>query len=310
LIPVNVSPPIIPFRETIVYVNAKDRKGLCDSGHLKNQLNESKDSDQIGPDGLVEMHSNDKRITIWLKAKPLPTDLTKFLEDNVQSLKLLTRLNQNKINVSQKESIDALVEFKTNFENKLLSLSGQGNNEGTLNCENILNKIVCFGPNKYGPNILVNMMQENDEDEYLNVWSILDSCVNRNIAESMKSLEISSKSKNNNIFNEYENSITFGFNLFAAKGPICEEPVQGVAIIIEKFQIDEFAIGSLNESNNSNNNESLNYNEVTEEKKVQTKVHTTQCISLMKEVSEYIKNMLIKSKIVKKGLKLLKLKGM
>ena len=103
----------------------------------------------------------------------------------------------------------------------------------------------------------------------------------------MKTLELSPKSKPNNVFNEYENSITFGFNLFAAKGPICEEPVQGVAIMIEKFQINESTTDSLNESTNINGNESsLSADEVVlGEKRIQTKVHTTQCISLMKEVN-------------------------
>lgn len=276
MIPVNVSPPIIPFRETIISQSAKDRKLIADTAsHQSNQHKYQQESDQTenvkdktGPDGRIEIQSNDKRITIWVKAKPLPAELTKFLEDNVQTLKLL---NQNKSNLNNnKESVDLLVEFRKKFNDALQSINTSI--EDTFDWKSILNKIISFGPNKYGPNILVSLI--GDEDT--NVWAILDNIINKNLSESLKKLELSSKTKNSTVFHEYENSLTFGFNLFTAKGPICEEPLQGIAIFIEKFQIDE----QLNDSLSNECNASVNSQEL--ETKT-SKVQTTQCISLMKE---------------------------
>jgi len=276
MIPVNVSPPIIPFRETIIAQSAKDRKLIAEtaSHHQSNQQKYQQESDQTenakdktGPDGRIEIQSNDKRITIWVKAKPLPVELTKFLEDNVQILKLL---NQNKSNLNNKESVDLLIEFKKKFNDILQSINTCS--EDSFDWKSILNKIISFGPNKYGPNILVNLI--GDEDT--NVWAVLDNIISKNLCESLKTLELSPKTKNSTMFHEYENSLTFGFNLFTAKGPICEEPLQGVSILIEKFQIDE----QLNDSLSNYCNVSVN-SEDTEKKT--SKVQTTQCISLMKE---------------------------
>ena len=38
-------------------------------------------------------------------------------------------------------------------------------------------------------------------------------------------------------FKDFENSFLFGFNLATSKGPLCEEPMQGVAFFIEKFHV-------------------------------------------------------------------------
>lgn len=48
---------------------------------------------------------------------------------------------------------------------------------------------------------------------------------------------------------EYETSIVFGFNLATAKGPICEEPMQGVVFFIDKFQVQQQQQVNLDESN-------------------------------------------------------------
>ena len=270
MIPVNVSPPIIPFRETIV-----PRIKTNEPSQQIQKPTEDLSKETVGPDGRIEIQSSDKRIKMGLKAKPLPNELTKFLEENVQSIKLLSRLNQNKLNASN-QNLDLLYEFKKSFKAKLESLNKDQTSEEKFDWVSILDKIVTFGPNRYGPNLLVNLIEDNKN---LTVWSMLN---NLNLTESLGNLELSPKVKNSTLFNEYENSITFGFNLFTAKGPICEEPVHGVVIFIEKFQVDEQ--NKLNESNNTDSNISVNEDEEDKVEKKFQKLQTTQFISLMKEV--------------------------
>lgn len=290
MVPVNVSPPIIPFRETIIprtksneqtqSIQQKPTQSQADEEDSK-QTEQLKNKETIGPDGRIEIQSSDKRIKMCLKAKPLPNELTKFLEENIQAIKLLSRLNQNKLNANQ--NLDSLHEFKKNLKSKLDLLVEEQTSEEKFDWRTILDRIVSFGPNRYGPNILVNLIDDNEKN--ITVWSVLNELASRNLHETLANLELSPKVKNSSLFNEYENSITFGFNLFTAKGPICEEPVHGVAILIEKFQVDEQI--KLNESLTAETSLMLNEEEDDAGEKIErkfTKAHTTQCISLMKEV--------------------------
>ncbi len=197
--PLSVSAPLIPFRETIVPPPEFDN------------VNEKIVSEPLAnPEGVVELQSFDKRATVACRARPLPAGCVQLLEESSAELKLLARLNTDKISPDS-ESLQLLTEFKTRL-GQLLAPSNWS-----------VQSILSFGPNA---NVLFNATASGSS-----VWTLLDSL----LAETGSR---ASPTRARLGLKELENSAVFGFNLAVAKGPICEEPMQGVAFFVDKLQAE------------------------------------------------------------------------
>lgn len=95
--------------------------------------------------------------------------------------------------------------FKSELK-KLFSEAGQ-------EWEKVFDKIWCFGPRRCGPNILFNLVDNYDRS----LWS--------------------SSTETIPVYSEYDSSFSNGFQLAALAGPLCEEPMMGVAFLVEKWEI-------------------------------------------------------------------------
>lgn len=235
---VNVSQPLIPFKETIVkpVKSNESTSNVKQDGNTSNQNTISNNPTTspttstsivqitVGAEGRVELTTSEKRaVRIVVRARPLPLGVTQYLEENSAVLKLLTKLNQNKLSVGAKDTSELLKIFKNDLEAKFVEAAANDEFYAAREWKNVVSRIISFGPNRYGPNMLINM---DDELGISSLWSILES----------SSAELRSS--------EYESNIIFGFNLATAKGPICEEPMQGVAFFVDKFQVTETAVSS------------------------------------------------------------------
>lgn len=256
---VNISQPIIPFKETIVKSSPKPE--LNTSSSNSNPSPTTTTNLIISADGLVELTSNDRKFKLHVRAKPLPLEVVEFIDENAALVKLLNRLGQNKITSGSDEMIKLLSDFKLNLREKFEQAAANDEYYSTRDFKNLLDGIMSFGPNRFGPNILVNL---TDDRSFTNVWEPLNATATAKAS-----------------FNEYENPIVFGFNLATAKGPICEEPVQGVVFFLEKFQIIDDREDVVNGVEKK-----LNLDDSTEaEKDRGNKMHSVgaQCISLMSQ---------------------------
>ncbi len=294
-IPITTSPPIIPFKETIVQmvkspdsITASTKEKTKTDFSFEDEKKETTEEDSgnhsfksnftVIQDGLIEAYSSDKKINLTVRAKPLPADITRYLEENSHLIRLLNKLNHNRESV-EKECIKILLDFK----NELRKMFDESN------WKNTIDRIISFGPNKNGPNVLVNSIDETTNS----VWSILSESSQKRITSTLR---------------EYENGVIFGFNLATSKGPICEEPMQGVAFFIEKFLVDdqkaqqileekgqeqllERELGqeleklTLKENGDEVNVEDLentSFQKIEKKMKMQTS-QTSQCLALMKE---------------------------
>lgn len=231
------------------------------SAVLNSQNNTSGTQIVIGEGGQIELLTSDQRgVKIVVRARPLPLEITQLLEKNATLLKSFYKLNQNKLSEElTKITNENLCKFKTDLEAEFVCQAENDEFYAREEWENVVDYIISFGPNRCGPNILVN---KDDEQNISNVWSIFGSN------------SVDSKS------NEYGNNLIFGFDLAMAKGPICEEPMQGVALFIEKFQINE----SVSDLDIKMSELDLT-NELYEKKQVFTAgSKTSSFISLMKDV--------------------------
>jgi len=209
------SAPIVPFRETIVQKLPSEIK-----------------SDE--PDSIT-ITTPDKRAKLTMRAVPLPEEIVKFIEGNNKPggpiralLEIESEDNDNdndpqEIQKSEKSKekdekiIDFLKRLREMFEN-----NGQ-------KWKAVFNKIVAFGPKRIGANILINNTQHLKIPQ---IWKSYGS----------KIFENNNKNEENGNENEeegmYISSILNGFQLGCLSGPLCEEPLIGIAFFLENLEID------------------------------------------------------------------------
>lgn len=211
---INVSPPIVPFRETVVPPPVVDM--VNEAIEEKNtQKKESVKSDETEESAVITIKTPNKMSTISIRAVPLPPAVTAFLEQNTGLLKeqdrsvCLLHSGESDSGLSS-DTITALCELKT----KLNDLFTEAGNEWN----DVVNQIWAFGPKKCGPNILLNRIPNYHRHS---VW--LTSPVG-NVTD--------------NPLSNYDSSFVSGFQLATFAGPLCEEPMMGVCFIVEEWTID------------------------------------------------------------------------
>ena len=205
-IDVNVSEPIVPFRETIVTPPKTDmvNEELGQDNQVLVADNETSDHDKT-----VTIQTPNKQCTFKIRAYPLPTNATELLQANTD---LLRAILDKELRIS----------LPTTAEEEILALKDKL--EKSLDTESDLpsscvNKIWSFGPKKCGPNILINGITDYDRHS---VWE-----------------KNSSLSLNKSTLTDFDNSIVSGFQLACTSGPLCEEPLMGVAFVIESCIVME-----------------------------------------------------------------------
>ncbi|XP_011690234.1 PREDICTED: elongation factor Tu GTP-binding domain-containing protein 1 [Wasmannia auropunctata] len=206
-IDVNVSDPIVPFRETIVPPPKLD---------MVNEAIEKKAAEVN-----LEIWTSNRQCRFEIDAKSLPENVTKLLEKNANLIKLLDSYcnryteengeyedisdgNQfNERSISDRKQKEAKI-FKNELGAAFLEAGWK---------DNILDKIWSFGPRKCGSNILLN------ETDY----------------RQKKFWE--QQNTNGDSRAVYDNSIVNGFQLATLAGPLCEEPMMGVCFVLKKWEI-------------------------------------------------------------------------
>ncbi|XP_076748657.1 elongation factor-like GTPase 1 [Xylocopa sonorina] len=205
---VNVSEPIVPFRETIVPPPKVD------------MMNETIEKKIEG--ASIGTWTANRQCYFEIDARPLPDKVTKILEKNVDLIKAF----HQHYGKSYPEKEDESETVSTNHKTKTLQSMSE-KKERALELfkielaaafheagqKDILDKIWSFGPRNCGPNILLN------ETDY----------------KHRKFWEGHSKSTDPRA--PYESSMVNGFQLATLAGPLCEEPMMGVCFVVKKWEI-------------------------------------------------------------------------
>ena len=200
---VNASSPIVPFRETIVLPPETDmvNEQLNDDNRVVTSAEEKKLKSGV----VVELQTADKRCTLKLRALPLPTAVTKLLEENFDLFRAL-----------EKETTDSMASATAErAEEVRLELTSALKDDPFL--REMVDQIWSFGPKKCGPNVLINNLPRFCEHH--SVWP---------------SRSASRKTEKAPHQFEYESSVVNGFQLATAAGPLCDEPLMGVAFILDE----------------------------------------------------------------------------
>ncbi len=196
-IEVNASQPIVPFRETIL-------------APLESLNDEAA--------GRIQITTSDKRFSLRLRAVSIPEEVTALLEDHVEIIKAMrqTRCGSDLLEstMAELEIEDVLSLQMRGKVTKLYARLDQAFRNA--NWGDAVNRILSFGPRRCGPNLLLNQ----SSTMLPNPWNKIphETATERSILEFLS-------------------SVINGFQLATLAGPLCEEPLHGVAFIVEDVSI-------------------------------------------------------------------------
>ncbi|KAM5353852.1 hypothetical protein ACJ41O_000502 [Fusarium nematophilum] len=197
--------PIVPYRETIVRAE-----------EMRPPVNK-----ELGR-GAVVATTSSKQVTITLRVQPLPADVTDFLGKNADAIKQLYDRKANAED-SEGEEIEAETDVTASntlsvedFKKQLKEKLERG--KGREVWKDRLDKIVAFGPRRTGPNFLVDATADGIFPKAFAAEKTTDAAPRA--GESLHPSHLADK-------------ISYAFQLAAAQGPLCNEPLQGVAVFVE-----------------------------------------------------------------------------
>ncbi|KAM5293138.1 elongation factor-like GTPase 1 isoform 1-T1 [Ctenodactylus gundi] len=219
---ISVSEPIIPFRETITKPPRVDmvneeigkQQKVAVIHQTKEDQSRIPEGVQVDSDGLITITTPNRLATLYVRALPLPEEVTQLLEEScdlIRSLEQLTSsLDEDRNTQVYQKTQEKVWEFKGRLEQHLTGRKWR----------NTVDQIWSFGPRKCGPNILVN----RSEDFQSSVWTGLDGRASKEASR----------------YRDLGNSIVSGFQLATLSGPMCEEPLMGVCFVLEKWDLSKF----------------------------------------------------------------------
>ncbi|OAX83835.1 hypothetical protein ACJ72_01792 [Emergomyces africanus] len=223
---------IVPYRETII--NAPE-------------MAPPKNPDL--PRGTVLNVSPSNQLTIQLRIQPLPVGVTEFLTKHAATIKRFYTQKRTGANATVEEDdfhgdIDGqgdgsngetaarkILSIKE-FKKELQSAFDESQDEKHI-WRDIVNRIVEFGPRRLGPNILVDSTLTSSCDKLL-----LDNATQnlQNEAAHQDTSEASSDHQRRSM-GLFSDKISYAFQLATAQGPLCSEPIQGIAVFVEDVSV-------------------------------------------------------------------------
>ena len=153
----------------------------------------------------VELQTANKQSNITIKAVPLPAEVVRLLEDSADILKALDK-QRGILTSSTMQEVERLKKELEKHLDACETFKGS--------CE----RIWSLGPKQCGPNLLINLTDYKSRE----VWP--GSPPARDGADKRA---------------EMESSLVQGFQLATLAGPLCEEPMMGLAFLVESWQVRE-----------------------------------------------------------------------
>lgn len=213
----NVSAPIVPFRETIILPPTTDivNEAIVEPNQpirpntWKNETTPTDDDTHV-----IDIDIGSDLCQLKIRAIPLPEDATKLLEDSSDVLKIIGRFFGRKLDRHRCHLTAHMSGRVRDFREKLGSVFGLSEDW----TEDTVDHMWAFGPRLVGPNILLN---RNDGSEWPSLWDCLQEECDMSKLVSW----------------DVKQGVINGFQLATEAGPLCEEPMRGVCFTIEHIQV-------------------------------------------------------------------------
>ncbi|KAK8022359.1 elongation factor Tu GTP binding domain-containing protein [Apiospora rasikravindrae] len=211
--------PIVPYRETIV--RAEEMKPPANK--------------ELGRGAVVGVTSS-KQVSITLRVRPLPDNVTEFLLKNSGAIKRLYNEKKAAAEGIEVSSESGDVQEDVDIDDDVRDGKGLSHDElkqqlqaaletgkGREAWKGVIDKIAAFGPRRIGPNLLIDATKEG-------------GCLSKVFGTNNTNNSLGADDSLN--ASHLSDKITYGFQLATNQGPLCNEPVRGIAVIIEDIQIE------------------------------------------------------------------------
>jgi len=225
---------IVPYREGIVKAE---------------EMNPPRDA-ALGR-GKIEAVTTSKQVTVRMAVRPLPEAVTQFLIKNAGAIKKLysqrkaeeeRRIRSLSANgdgdeattekTGEGDRIEEAVDTENgavlsmdDYKKQLTEAFAEAKAEKEI-WHDVVEKIASFGPRRTGPNLLIDATSENICGKFLREsHEQSDNSESTNDALNLRPQDFSDK-------------ISYAFQLATHQGPLCNEPMQGVAVFLEAVTIN------------------------------------------------------------------------
>ncbi|KAF8440895.1 P-loop containing nucleoside triphosphate hydrolase protein [Boletus edulis BED1] len=216
---IQASDPIVPFRETIV--RAPDMA----SPKTRNAVR-----------GTMKGSSSQNILTFTLRSAPLPDSILLFIQQNLATLRLLlherkatdrgTSDGNSVIDGDHPEVLGNLVHVPSVKPEQFWVAMKEKCTEAGGEWVDIVDRIWAFGPQGAGGCLLIDA--RND---------VIPTSLKRRLMRD----QVPDTSRTDNVLQrnfDFAGYIETGFQLATFQGPLCAEPVEGVAYFVEDVQVD------------------------------------------------------------------------
>ncbi|KAA1479454.1 P-loop containing nucleoside triphosphate hydrolase protein [Dentipellis sp. KUC8613] len=217
---IHASKPIVPFRETAIKASEMAPPKTPNA-----------------PRGTILASSYLNIVSFTIRAMPLPIAVTTFIRDNVSVLKMLqserAALEDSAANLADEDeeatiSGDVIQRPTVRAEDFWVKLEVLFQKAGA-EWANVVNSIWAFGPHGAGECILIDTRVNNIHNS---LRSKLDRARQGDGAAKER----------DQLARDVDSHIETGFQIATFQGPLCAEPVQGVAYFLERVKIDKAGV--------------------------------------------------------------------
>ncbi|KAI2639471.1 P-loop containing nucleoside triphosphate hydrolase protein [Hypomontagnella submonticulosa] len=208
--------PIVPYRETIVRADEMRPPANKELGR-----------------GVVVGTTSSKQVSVTIRVRPLPANVTEFLLKNPGSIRRLyaegrvpEATEQNGVDGVEQaiEADDVLEDRGLPFDELKKQLQASlESGKGREAWKGVVDKIAAFGPRRTGPNLLIDATKDGYFPKVFGPEKQKDDSSPKT-DETLHAAHLCDK-------------VTYAFQLTMNQGPLCNEPVQGVAVIVEDLTV-------------------------------------------------------------------------
>ncbi|KAG0100019.1 Cytoplasmic GTPase/eEF2-like protein (ribosomal biogenesis), partial [Podila epicladia] len=211
-IEISMSEPIVPFRETAIDAPAQIVTSSAMSATEAAQAREQQAEKLItksegGARGTINATTANRHVRLVVRTVPIPEELKKYLIEHAEQIQTYV---ETTLGLKDLTAFDEQAKIKTKVAQDLATLFSKAGEDWKSKDKDIL----AFGPRRIGPNLLINNLgvdfqrRNSNEDSSLTI---------QDLAESVQT----------------------GFQIATNSGPLCGEPMQGMAFFVQEVEILE-----------------------------------------------------------------------
>lgn len=200
--------PIVPYRETIVRVDEMRPPANKELGR-----------------GVVVATTSSRQVTLTIQVRPLADNVTDFLLKQGRSIKRLHGEARPADGDEAAVAADGPVAggLSSDELRRLLQAELEAAGRGRDAWNRGVDDIVAFGPRRTGPNLLVDGTKDGILGRAFAGGRGGDGAARR-VGEALDASQLADK-------------VAHAFQLATAQGPLCHEPMQGVAVLVEEVAL-------------------------------------------------------------------------